>query len=308
MANTTTYINKIVVPNGSDTITANLVDTVSGYIKSSDIPVTSVNGQTGDVEITSLELEDSSLFTHITPATGEGFAELVYRNKNTNKEASIAYSAFGGTNYDKTYITLLAENIELYGNINAQSNKISNVAAPTANGDAANKKYVDDSIADLDSSISATTGQAISAVTITDGKITGSTKINVGDANQNAFSNVKVGNDTIAADSTTDTLELVAGTGITLTADTTNDKVTITSTAVGGVSDVQVNGTSIVSSGTANIVTNTAYNASSNKIATMADVDVVNITYTLISGTDYEMTISGVLASQYANTIMGEAY
>ncbi len=32
MANTTTYINKLVVPNGSgNTITANLVDTVSGY-------------------------------------------------------------------------------------------------------------------------------------------------------------------------------------------------------------------------------------------------------------------------------------
>ena len=34
MANVTTYINKVVVPNGSDTITANLVDTVSGYITS----------------------------------------------------------------------------------------------------------------------------------------------------------------------------------------------------------------------------------------------------------------------------------
>lgn len=33
MANVTTYINKVVVPNGSDTITANLVDTVSGYTK-----------------------------------------------------------------------------------------------------------------------------------------------------------------------------------------------------------------------------------------------------------------------------------
>lgn len=33
MANTNTYIDKIVVPNGSDTITASLVDTVSGYTK-----------------------------------------------------------------------------------------------------------------------------------------------------------------------------------------------------------------------------------------------------------------------------------
>lgn len=45
--------------------------------------------------------------------------------------------------------------------------------------------------------------------------------------NQNAFSNVKVGSTTIGADNKTDTLELAAGTGITLTPDTTNDKVTI---------------------------------------------------------------------------------
>lgn len=45
--------------------------------------------------------------------------------------------------------------------------------------------------------------------------------------NQNAFSNVKIGTNTIAADSSTDTLELVAGTNIVLTPDATNDKVTI---------------------------------------------------------------------------------
>jgi hypothetical protein len=47
------------------------------------------------------------------------------------------------------------------------------------------------------------------------------------EVNQNAFSNIKVGSNTIAADSKTDTLELVAGTNITLTPDATNDKVTI---------------------------------------------------------------------------------
>lgn len=51
------------------------------------------------------------------------------------------------------------------------------------------------------------------------------------EANQNAFSNVKVGSTTIAADSKTDTVELAAGTLITLTPDATNDKVTIATTA-----------------------------------------------------------------------------
>lgn len=136
--------------------------------------------------------------------------------------------------------------------------------------DAVSGKAVNAALQTLDSSITATTGQAISAITITDGKIASSSKINVGETNlvndvqiggasilsskvanivtnstynsstnkiatmsdvgevnQNAFSNVKVGSTTIAADTTTDTLELVAGTDITLTPDATNDKVTI---------------------------------------------------------------------------------
>lgn len=47
------------------------------------------------------------------------------------------------------------------------------------------------------------------------------------EVNQNAFSNVVVGNTTIAADSKTDTLTLTAGSNITLTPNTTNDSITI---------------------------------------------------------------------------------
>ena len=48
--------------------------------------------------------------------------------------------------------------------------------------------------------------------------------------NQNAFSNVTVGSTTIAADSATDTITLVAGNNVTITPDATNDKVTIAAT------------------------------------------------------------------------------
>ena len=48
--------------------------------------------------------------------------------------------------------------------------------------------------------------------------------------NQNVFSKVKVGSTEIVADSTADTLELAAGSGITLTPDASNDKVTIAHT------------------------------------------------------------------------------
>lgn len=47
--------------------------------------------------------------------------------------------------------------------------------------------------------------------------------------NQNAFSNVKVGSITVAADNATDTLTLIAGSNVTITPDATNDKITIAS-------------------------------------------------------------------------------
>ena len=50
------------------------------------------------------------------------------------------------------------------------------------------------------------------------------------EVNQNAFSNVKVGSATIAADSKTDTLEIEGGGATTVTADATNDKLVISST------------------------------------------------------------------------------
>ena len=50
------------------------------------------------------------------------------------------------------------------------------------------------------------------------------------EVNQKAFSNVKVGSTTIAADSKTDTLNIVAESNITLTPDATNDKITIATT------------------------------------------------------------------------------
>lgn len=46
----------------------------------------------------------------------------------------------------------------------------------------------------------------------------------------NGFANIKVGSDTVAADTTADTVELVAGGSATITADSTNDKITISAT------------------------------------------------------------------------------
>ena len=50
------------------------------------------------------------------------------------------------------------------------------------------------------------------------------------EVNQNAFSNVTIGSTTIAADSKTDTLTLVAGSNVSLTPDAINDKITLSAT------------------------------------------------------------------------------
>ena len=82
------------------------------------------------------------------------------------------------------------------------------------------------------------------------------------EVNQNAFSNVKVGSTTIAADGKTDTLELAAGSNITLTPDATSDKVTIAAaqpTVNNGQLTIQKNGTNV-----ATFTANQSGNATAN--------------------------------------------
>ena len=77
--------------------------------------------------------------------------------------------------------------------------------------------------------------------------ISGNTISTTAEVNQNAFSNVKVGSTTVAADTKTDTLELVAGSNITLTPDATNDKITIaaTNTTYTATAPIAISGTTI---------------------------------------------------------------
>lgn len=67
------------------------------------------------------------------------------------------------------------------------------------------------------------------------------------EVNQNAFSNVKVGTTTVAADSKTDTLTLAAGDNVTIEADAAADTVTISAAAPAytGTSPINVNGATI---------------------------------------------------------------
>ena len=80
--------------------------------------------------------------------------------------------------------------------------------------------------------------------------------------NQNAFSNITIGSTTIAADSTTDTVTLVAGDNVTLTPDATNDKITIsatdTNTTYSAGAGISLSGTTFSNSGVRSVKQNTS--------------------------------------------------
>lgn len=98
--------------------------------------------------------------------------------------------------------------------------------------------------------------------------------------NQNAFSNIVVGTTTIAADSETDTLNLVGGSGITITPDEIADKV-IFSIATGAITTEHIADGTILTSDIADGQITTAKLAAS--AVTTAKIAAGNITTALIA-------------------------
>lgn len=125
------------------------------------------------------------------------------------------------------------------------------------------------------------------------------------EVNQNAFSNVTVGSSTIAADSKTDTLTLAAGNNITLTPDTTNDKVTISATnttysaAGSGLGLVKSGGDVTISDGTI-----TVNDDSHNH--TIANVDELQTALDGKSDSDHTHTIDSSLSSSSTNPVQNK--
>ena len=115
--------------------------------------------------------------------------------------------------------------------------------------------------------------------------------------NNKAFANVKVGSTTVAADASEDTLELVAGSGITLTPDATNDKVTIahTNSVTAGSMGPSANATGLVVS-----VPHASYDANGHITASGSH------TYTIQDGTTGQKGVvqlqDTVAASESSNT------
>ena len=139
-----------------------------------------------------------------------------------------------------------------------------------------------------------------------------------GETNQNAFSNVAVsGQNTVAADSKTDTLTLIAGTNITITTDTAGgaDNITINSTGGGGSSlAIGTNVTDVLSISGGDIIADDAgadklvfWDDSAGKLTYLTVGSNLTVTGTTIAASGSGGG-GGTLASRSAITIPSESY
>lgn len=116
----------------------------------------------------------------------------------------------------------------------------------------------------------------------------------------NSFTNIAVtGQNTIAADSSSDTLTLVAGTGITITTDNASDTITITGSAVNNVfSTIAVSGQSnVIADGTTDTLT---FVAGSNVTIT---TDSVNDSITINATDTVSNSFATIAVSGHSNVV-----
>ena len=167
------YISGITVDNGS--ATTNLVTSSSNpYNASTNALATMADiGAAGGGTVTSVGLSNASGESDFTitgsPVTSSGTITIEHSNSITAKTTEAVYPV----------------KIDKHGHITSAGTAVtipSVTSTYSSTGtDAVNGTAVNAALQTLDSSITATSNQAISAVTITDGKITASSKINVGD-------------------------------------------------------------------------------------------------------------------------------
>ena len=250
------------------------------------VPATSLPDDDVDVMVEPFNLQNSDYIKLYSSGAGVKVAITLAENTDTAGATTSDDLAQGTTNL---YLTS-AERTKLSGiatGAEVNQNAFSNVAVTGQDTVAADGKTDTLNLA-AGTGITITTNATTDTVTITN-SATGA----------NAFGNVAVsGQNTVAADSTNDTLTLVAGTGISITTDDVNDNITITNsvTAPNTFGTIEVSGQSaVVADSTTDTLTLAAAN-SNVVITTNATTDT--ITFGL--GTDIitgSVTVTGALSA-----------
>lgn len=183
MANTDVYVNKVTVPKGDgNTYTGILVDTASQKTwygtsntgATTQAKVVTCSGyylQTGAIISVAFSTANTYTSAKITlNVNSTGAKDVYYNNAVTSSTNTLKWDAgeqvtfvYNGTGY---YFV-------------SKSKGYATSTYSSTGTDAVNGTAVNAALQTLDSSITATTNQAISAITITDGKISDSSKINI---------------------------------------------------------------------------------------------------------------------------------
>lgn len=193
---------------------------------------------------------------------------------------------------------------------NATSNKTINITTPTKTSDLINDSGYTTNVGTVTSvnniQPDANGDVTLTIPTVNDGVLT----ITQNGTSKGTFSANQSTNDTIAlTDTTYNNFTGADGTNagssglVPAPSATDNDKYlkgdgTWASVSGGSSTDVQINGTSITNQGVANIVTNTAYDATSNKIATMSDVPADKIFIAEYNVTTYQQVLDAYNAGK----------
>lgn len=194
----------------------------SGFTIGKSVPSNAVFTDT-DTKVTSAA-------NHYTPATASGSDKAASASGATAAWGIDVVKGLTINTDGKGHITGLSVTS---GKIPANPNAVTNVAY-----DSTNKKLtktINGSTTDVVTV--ATLKTAIGTATTTEDGLMAwgdKTKLNGiasgAEVNQNAFSTIKVGSSSIAADAKSDTINIVAGSNVTITADITNDKLTFAAT------------------------------------------------------------------------------
>lgn len=226
--------------NDSDNVTVNLTDTT--YTASGVVSIDANNNITSTAEVNQNTFAKVKVGTTTITADAKQDTLELYAGDNvtltpdaTNDKVTISAT---DTTYTASGVVSIDANNNITSTAEVNQNAFSNVKVGSTTIAADSKT---DTLELVQGTRITLTPDA------TNDKVTIATTAEV---NQNAFSNVKVGDTTIEADTKTDTLELVAGTNVTLTPNATNDSITIAATDTNTHRPIQLNGTQILGNNT----------------------------------------------------------
>jgi len=243
-------INASAGSGGTGTVTSGLAGRLAYYSSTGTTVVNTSSGMSWNNGTNTLTLQNLNLTGSVGNITSTGTVTA-----DTIDAQTIQSSSAGVPTFESGSDIIF----DAAGEINVKETKITRLADPTNPQDAATKKYVDENALTsfdigADDSTMRTIGpgesfKIIGGTNVTtssdaEGNITINSSAGGG---TNAFANVAVsGQTTVAADTATDTLTLVAGTNVTITTNASTDEVTINAssgaTNLNGLSDVSTAG------------------------------------------------------------------